>query len=233
MRSEPRSGAEMVSALLFGESYDVLQTGDDWLEIQTHFDNYKGWISANTHNPFQENFTRIVDTVYTEAVAKGDKLMIPCGGQLPADDKPEIQGQRYEIKFNLKPSHHLPLPIRLVNTAKSFLNAPYLWGGRCFMGIDCSGLTQVVFKANGITIPRDTKQQIEKGENVNFGSLQTGDLVFFSKPGLNKVSHVGMMINATEIIHASGKVKIEKLQPEGLYKEGVQVYETIARKRLF
>ncbi|MES2617355.1 MAG: NlpC/P60 family protein [Bacteroidota bacterium] len=230
MRAEPRSGAEMVSSLLFGESYTVIQEQEDWYEIVTDFDQYKGWISANSYNE-PESFTQVVDIVYSEAFAKGEKFMIPCGGMMPDAGKFTIRGQQYELKANLKPNHHLPLSLRLVNTAKSFLNTPYLWGGRCFMGIDCSGLMQVVFKANGINLPRDTKQQIIFGNDIQFSQLEPGDLVFFSRPGLNKVSHVGMMINKSEIIHSSGRVRIDKLSADGLHIDKVHVYESIAYKR--
>lgn len=231
MRSEPRPGAEMVSSLIFGENYEVIEQTDDWLKIRTDFDHYEGWISANAFHA-EENFTRMIDTDFAEAYTKGEKIYIPCGGLVPDSGKILIGGKTYELKANLKPSHHLPLPIRLANTAKSLLNAPYLWGGRCFMGIDCSGFTQVVFKANGLTLPRDTKQQIHEGREVEFEALQTGDLVFFSKHGKENVSHVGMMLNAREIIHASGRVKIETLNEEGLFADGQQVYRTIALRRM-
>lgn len=231
MRSEPRSGAEMVSSLIFGESYSVIEHQKDWLKIVTEFDQYEGWISANTFEPLIQ-FSQLVDTDFIEAFAKGEKILIPCGGLIPDGSKFTLHDKTFELKFNLKPNHHLPLKLRLVNTAKSFLNAPYLWGGRCFMGIDCSGLVQVVFKANAISLPRDTKQQIECGHPISISEIQAGDLVFFRKPEGEKVSHVGLMISDTDILHASGRVRIDKLSKEGIVIDKQLAYVLLDIRRV-
>ncbi len=231
IRSEPRPGAEMVSSLIFGESYTVLEQTEEWLHIRTHFDQYEGWISANTYNA-PVDYTEVIDTDYVEAHIKGEKILIPCGGLIPENNRIQLQDKAFELKVNLKPSNHLPLRIRLTNSARSLLNAPYLWGGRTFMGIDCSGFVQVVYKANGISLPRDTRQQVSEGTDVAYNVLQTGDLVFFSKPGSEKVGHVGMMLSPKEIIHASGKVKIDQLTKDGIVSEGKLIYHTIALKRI-
>lgn len=231
MRMEPRPGAEMVSSVLFGESYEVIEEIADWLKIKTDFDQYVGWISGNTYHA-EEHYTQVIDVDFVEAYMKGEKLFIPCGGLIPDTNKIQLGDRSFELKVNLKPSNHLPLRIRLVNTAKSLLNVPYLWGGRCFMGIDCSGFVQVVFKANGINFPRDTKQQIMEGTDKPFNELETGDLVFFAKPEKEHVSHVGMMLNKTDIIHASGQVKIDKLTKEGIVNNGQLIYRTIALKKV-
>lgn len=231
MRSEPRSGAEMVSTLLFGESYDVLNEQDDWLRIRTEFDNYDGWISASSFHEYIQ-FTEMIDTDYVEAYTKGEKLQIPCGGLIPENNKIQIGDKSFELKLNLKPNHHLPFRIRLVNTARSLLNAPYLWGGRSFMGIDCSGFVQVVFKANGINLPRDTRQQIKTGNPIHFKELEAGDLVFFTKPDKDTVSHVGLMISPNEIIHASGKVRIDKLTQKGIVSENDVTYKILDIRRV-
>ncbi len=231
MRAEPHSEAEMVSSLIFGENYSVINQERDWLQIKTEFDEYEGWISGNAFHE-HEVFTSLVDTDYVEAFTKGEKLLIPCGGLIPENNKIQLGDKTFELKFNLKPSNHLPIKIRLINTAKSFLNTPYLWGGRCFMGIDCSGFIQVVFKANLINLPRDTSKQILEGNTVSFSELQSGDLVFFKKPGAEKVSHVGLMINASEIIHASGKVRIDKLTAKGIVINNLLAYEVIATRRI-
>jgi hypothetical protein len=231
MRNEPRSGAEMVSSLIFGESYTIIENQKDWLKIITEFDQYEGWISGNTYAP-STTYTQLVDTDFVEAFAKGEKILIPCGGLIPEGNKFILHDKSFELKFNLKPNHHLPLKLRLINTAKTLLNAPYLWGGRCFMGIDCSGFVQVVFKANAISLPRDTKQQITCGTSVSFPEIQSGDLVFFKKPDGENVSHVGLMISNTEIIHASGLVRIDKLSLEGIVIDKQLDYALIDIRRI-
>lgn len=231
MRSEPRSGAEMVSSLIFGESYNITERQKDWLKIVTDFDQYEGWISANCYEPFT-SFSQLVDTDYIEAFAKGEKIAIPCGGLIPNSKKFTLHDKTFELKFNLKPNHHLPLKLRLINTAKTLLNAPYLWGGRCYMGIDCSGFVQVVFKANAIDLPRDTKQQIKCGTGVSISEIQSGDLVFFKKPEGENVSHVGLMISDTDIIHASGRVRIDKLSKEGIVIDKQLAYSILDCRRI-
>jgi hypothetical protein len=107
----------------------------------------------------------------------------------------------------------------IATTAKSFLNAPYLWGGRTHFGIDCSGFTQVVFKLNNIHIQRDASQQVQEGILVeNIENARLGDLAFFNNPE-GRVTHVGIMLNNRQIIHASGKVKIDSIDNEGIYSE--------------
>ncbi len=104
-------------------------------------------------------------------------------------------------------------------TAKSFLNTPYLWGGRTHYGIDCSGFTQAVFKLQGIHLRRDAWMQAEQGETVDFlAEAKMGDLAFFDNAE-GKITHVGIMLNNEQIIHASGRVKIDSMDSQGIYSE--------------
>jgi hypothetical protein len=231
LRSEPGSGAEMVTSLIFGESYDILETRDGWHRIRTAFDSYEGWIHNNAFSEY-ESFYVINDALYVEASAKHQKIFIPCGGAMPESGSFYIGEERFTIEKKLKTNHHLPMPLRLVKTAQTFLNTPYLWGGRTFMGIDCSGYMQVVYKACGLDLPRDTSQQIYVGHDVAFSDIKACDLVFFRNYGGEKVSHVGMMMDKKQIIHASGKVKINDLSKEGLYIDGQLAYEILAIKRM-
>lgn len=107
---------------------------------------------------------------------------------------------------------------------KKYLNAPYLWGGRSIFGIDCSGFIQIVFKMAGIMLPRDSSQQIEKGEIINFlEEARQGDLAFFEDEE-GTIIHVGILIDNQTIIHASGKVRIDKIDHNGIYNKELQKY---------
>ena len=232
IREEARSGSEMINSLLFGESYTIVESRDEWLKITTHFDGYTGWISKNAFDEFIE-FDSICNSLYLIAKSNNEKIYIPCGGKFPSTLNFIKNGKKFKVEQLLKPIHHLPLKIRLIKTAQQFLNTPYLWGGRSFMGIDCSGYTQIIFKANGINLLRDTSQQITQGNTIKLNELNSCDLVFFANPDSEKVSHVGLMMDEENIIHSSGFVKIQKLEPLGLYSnKGILTHKVIDFKRI-
>jgi hypothetical protein len=103
----------------------------------------------------------------------------------------------------------------LVRTAQRFLGVPYRWGGTdSENGFDCSGLTLVCYRLNGLNLPRVSQNQFQAGRWVPKDRLQKGDLVFFAANGGRQVSHVGMYIGADRFIHAprTGQtVRIDKL----------------------
>jgi len=105
-----------------------------------------------------------------------------------------------------------------------YLNAPYLWGGRSPFGIDCSGFTQVIYKLNGFKLPRDASQQATIGETLSFiEESESGDLAFFDNEEGN-IIHVGIMLENNNIIHASGKVRIDKIDHQGIFNSETNTY---------
>jgi len=105
----------------------------------------------------------------------------------------------------------------LIKTAFLYLNAPYLWGGKTPFGIDCSGFTQMVYKLNGHKLLRDASLQATQGEALSFiEESEPGDLAFFdNNEGL--ITHVGIIMQDNYIIHAHGKVRIDRLDHSGIY----------------
>ncbi len=129
-----------------------------------------------------------------------------------------IEKEKFEIIGQIGQNESIDL------VAKSFINAPYLWGGRTHFGIDCSGFTQVVFKLKGAQLKRDASLQAQQGALINsLSDALIGDLAFF-KNADGKVTHVGMLLNREHIIHASGKVKIDTIDEKGIYSEELQRY---------
>ncbi len=112
----------------------------------------------------------------------------------------------------------------LEKCALKYLHAPYLWGGRSPFGIDCSGFTQMVFKLMDVRLKRDAYQQAQQGKDIGFADLaQEGDLAFFeNKEG--KISHVGIILKNKKIIHASGCVRIDKIDAYGIFNEETKKY---------
>jgi Cell wall-associated hydrolases (invasion-associated proteins) len=112
----------------------------------------------------------------------------------------------------------------VVKMARRYLHAPYMWGGRSPFGIDCSGLTQMVFKTAGIRLHRDAFQQVNQGRTVDFmEECQAGDLAFFDN-GRGHINHVGIILPECHIIHSSGQVRIDKLDHFGIFNRELNRY---------
>lgn len=210
VRATNSDQAEITTQLLFGESVDILEVKGNWAKIKTHYDDYEGWIDAKQYLPISdEDFAQRETEIITEKVLyyknKGDKFLLSIGSEVPRENEPSPAPE------NLRE--------RIVETALEFLNVPYLWGGRSFFGIDCSGFTQVVYKVNGIKIPRDAYQQAELGEVLDFiEEAQPGDLAFFENEE-GRIVHVGIMLEDQKVIHAHGKVRINELDSIGIFNQ--------------
>lgn len=224
--------SELISQILFGETFEIIDTVLNWHKITTTFDNYTGWIDIKqcqeipTHQIAHYNIThtRVSYDLFSLAYVNNTMFPIPLGSTL------HNLPQEAEIHFSLnyegqhKGFSRLSSTEDIIENAYMYLNAPYLWGGRTPLGIDCSGFTQMVYKLCGIQLKRDAYQQAEQGITVDFISdAKAGDLAFFStKEG--KISHVGILLGASKIIHASGFVRIDKIDHEGIYNEDIKEY---------
>jgi gamma-D-glutamyl-L-lysine dipeptidyl-peptidase len=204
MRIEPSDRAE-----IYGESFEVIDNQEKWSKIKLDHDGYEGWIDNKQWY--------VTDSVDLNAKPL-NKLMLVNKKKSPATV--------LSMGSLINDKKSLTSPRRILASARQFLGVPYLWGGRTFMGIDCSGLTQVVFRVHGKNIPRDAWQQAETGKRVQFGKIKDGDLAFF-KNDAGKVVHVGILFREDgllKIIHASGQVRIDRLDEQGIFNDDLKKY---------
>ncbi|MCO4820331.1 MAG: C40 family peptidase [Bacteroidetes bacterium] len=210
VRSEGKSQAEIVTQLLYGETYTVITRLPEWLEIKIDFDGYQGWISANQ---FSEPQFKPEGVVLHNKLEVIEDVIVPFAGNLPNQ------------------TGYAPEDITVL--AKRLLGSPYLWGGKTCMGIDCSGFVQVIHKVKNIRLPRDASQQAKMGVEVDFRKRKAGDLAFFGN-AKGKVNHVGLLVSENEIIHASGEVRIDPFSIHGIIHgvTGTQTHELFEIRRL-
>lgn len=225
LRAEANDRSEQVSQILFGETFEIIEWAGRWVKIITSNDNYEGWIGRlqfamlghMAYKELRDNPAPITYRAVTQAWKKPDNsvLYLPIGSSLVfvKGTTCQINNEQFEIIGEIGETENLDI------TAKSFLNTAYLWGGRTHYGIDCSGFTQAVFKLQGISLKRDAWMQAEQGQVVDFlTEARLGDLAFFDNAE-GRITHVGIMLNNEQIIHASGKVKIDRIDGEGIYSD--------------
>ncbi len=243
LRSAPDEKSEMATQLLFGDVVHVLEKWKNWARVHCFFDDYVGWIDNKTLH-FIYDFDEA--SYFDQPVAskpiniatddKGHTWLIPAGSTLP-DYNPETASFRFDnLTFTLKEKIECYEPTKenVVELAQQFLHSPYLWGGKTALGIDCSGLTQVVYKIVGKNILRDASQQVFQGKTVSFvDEALPGDLMFFDNDE-GKIVPVGIYMGNKSIIHASGLVRIDSVDNYGIFRKEINSYSNKLRviKRL-
>ncbi len=232
LRKEPRHGAELVDQAILGSDVRILKKSRGWYLVQTPWD-YLGWVTgASLH------FTNAHTTPTHRITATSSPVRrFPADTSLVLVDAPygatlalvSTSGRYSQVLLPdsttgfVLASHVGPLPrngtatpdsASLIATAMSFHGIPYLWGGNSTSGFDCSGFTQTVYKAQGITLPRDANMQFELGEDIpfadDFSNVRAGDLLYFG-PSTERITHVAISLGGPRIIHASDYVMINSL----------------------
>lgn len=240
-RKEPASTSEMVTQLLFGELYTVLDETDDWIHIEHTYDKYQCWISRKQHTKLPESTFKTLQkqtSFYSNEVVQviQNKLNftsfpITIGSTLPFLSDHKLVFDNFEFAFDgaVVEKKQKKRAEEIIATGLLFLNAPYLWGGKSPFGIDCSGFTQITYKLNGYILPRDAYQQVELGHPLSFvEEAEAGDLAFFDNEEGNIV-HVGILLNNTQILHASGSVRIDNFDHYGIFNGNTKKYSHTLR----
>ena len=218
VRSEAADPSEIVTQLLFGELMEVDDITAPWAHITVLSDGYQGYMD-HKHMRFltdkeRRRWTeglgylmdreRLIRTPWgTQRICRGASVPVNNGSFNIGNDVFEFLDEP-GIEFD-----------SIESLAMDYLNTPYLWGGKSPFGIDCSGITQVIYRLFGFNLPRDASQQADYGTEVDFEDIQSGDLAYFTN-STGKVTHVGILTESGEIIHASGHVRKDLLTREGI-----------------
>jgi gamma-D-glutamyl-L-lysine dipeptidyl-peptidase len=218
MRASPSHRSEMVSQVLFGELVELLEENDDWLRIRLLADGYEGWCQPAHFTEVQEPL-KVQPPAYASdwinpVMVDEEFMWIPFGSRIDLVIQPQLK-MEYFFRGNKLPAVELTGAI-ILEYARKYLHTPYLWGGRSVFGVDCSGLSQQVFRMAGISIPRDAYQQAEHGETIaKLNDAEAGDLAFFDNAE-RRITHVGILMNNRAIIHSSGMVRIDPIDDDGI-----------------
>lgn len=235
VRADKRDQSEIVTQLLFGELVSVLEISEPWAKISTMADGYEGWIDIKHIKKLTSKEVRRWSEGLDFVTNRERLLQTPWGKQwiyqgsfAPAREMQfVIGGNTFEwLEEASEPFEDI------WSCALSYLNTPYLWGGKTPFGIDCSGYTQSVFRFFGINLPRDASQQALDGAEIAPDEQQTGDLAFFHND-LGKITHVGILDHEGHILHASGHVRRDLFTKEGIIhnESGILTHKLAAIKR--
>ena len=250
MRAEAREGAEQNTQMLFGELCEIIEEQARWKRIRLESDGQEGWVDAKMvtkmspaeYKSYREAYTgssAIVAMPMAYAVSENNGQTIPLTAgtrlakyQVTKDEAQKVFFGRFEVLgvgFRIDPAMVIAKSPdlneqNLLQTVRFFLNIPYLWGGKNAMGMDCSGFTQVIMSLFGKALKRNAGEQATQGRKISdLSKVQAGDLVFFDHED-GKISHVGVAIDSERVIHCSGRVKVEKLDFNGIFNAETGVY---------
>jgi len=232
--NEPRISVQN-SQLLFGDAYQILDRSKDklWLRIKINFDATEGWINLLHHHSIpQEYFAQIINAdfkITTDVVStilyKKSPLPLLLGSVVPISST-ELFRMDEQFAFNgeAKAISQKREGEFIKSIALKYLNAPEAAGGKSPFGICSQGLTQMVFKISGYTLPWDLNQQASAGKKVkDTSSTKLGDLAFFKNKS-GQLIHAGIVLDENKIIHGFGQVRIDLLNEEGILNAETKIY---------
>jgi hypothetical protein len=224
LRAESSHSSGMLSQVIFGEEFRILEKSPEWTRILIKDDELEGWVSSAGYqvmDPGSENESKLISTLpmsTLEGSGENAPLVVPAGARWSAgvDGQMDIHGHGY--KLGSTEGWILPgESTSLVEIGQRLLSVPGSTGGRCGFGFDGPGLVQFICHVRGIRIPRFTPQQSLLGQPLSFiEEVRAGDLVFFDNEE-GEIIHVGIALGVNSILHAWEQVRIDKLDHQGIY----------------
>ncbi|MEB8347170.1 C40 family peptidase [Flavobacteriaceae bacterium KMM 6898] len=227
LRATADNVSEMVTQLLYGDHFKVLEHRKNWSKIRIAFDTTEGWVSNSQFLIISEEAYQQADTNkaiqntsdLVAFVSTDTDMLIPIviGSTVQNID---LTTHHFEGNFigGIKEKG------TLLDTALLYLNTPYLWGGKTPFGIDASGFTQMVYKINGYQLLRTSAQQASQGEPLSFiEESEAGDLAFFDN-NEGVIDHVGIIMKNNYVIHVHGKVRIDRIDHTGIFNAETRSY---------
>lgn len=242
VRKEPSHRTEMSNQLLFGETMEVLEEKEEWFKIKSLYDGYEGWLTYHLISEVNEQVARqplehVAISDLNIVCFRGNMMKITRGSHLTGlhVQTNELWTNEWEYSGSVKNVKGVFNGNDIVRSAYEWLNAPYLWGGKTLMGVDCSGFVQTVFKLFGVQLLRDAYQQAEQGSLIkSLEKVKEGDVAFFQNEN-GRVTHVGILLSSSKIIHASGKVRIDIVDEQGITNtdNGKRTHQLHSVRRMF
>jgi len=248
VRSEPSERSELTTQLMFGEVFEILEVKDSWTMIRNQADGYQGWVTSKMLTVISDDMkdrllqlpTKVLREPITIFKAFSSEIFLPAGSRFyvknnhyfhpVGPDLMKFTPQRVGLETTFPQS----LSESVLQTALQFMNAPYLWGGKTILGMDCSGLTQVSASINGFQLPRDASDQAQLGKEEFLSMSLPGDLAFFSNSE-GRIVHVGLVCGQNKILHASSSVHIDDLDEQGIFSRELKkhTHQLHSIKRIF
>jgi hypothetical protein len=237
LRKEASDFSEQTSQLLFGEVFQIVASEAGKCLIETLDDKYVGWIDKKQFIFISDKEMEMISTspkLYSLSPFSYIKQTYRLNAEttnVPITLGASFIGLSFEIGDfcfsieDIETTKIMPKTSKsLFSIAKRFLNCPYLWGGKSILGIDCSAFVQMSYKFIGIMLPRDAAMQAFKGDYVeNISLADEGDLCFFEN-SQGKVVHVGIYLGEGQIIHSSGRVRIDNIDTQGIFNVSIGAY---------
>ena len=235
LRAEPTKRAEMVTQLLFGDHVKILEKQERWCLVQNGYEGYQGWVDFRQLTSIAESDFKAMEICNAVAPLSFNNIAVADDGSnyhlCPGSNLPNLKDgyikigqERFKIEFEAHEKDYSNFKDEIAVTAKFFQNTPYLWGGKNLFGLDCSGFVQLVFKMFRIKLNRDASQQAQQGNLVGFlAETRPGDVAFFDNDEV-KITHVGILLSPSELIHASGKVRIDPIDNQGIFNQELNRY---------